>query len=192
MHSQVSPVIPAKSLPRTTIRGRNPESPISREYGLVTPNWYKKVLAELYDPFALSSVTPRTRGHAGVSVTAVWLRGSTFGLSLSKALLSPLPSWERARVRVMPQLRRGQLLRSSVTSRAGAVQVEATASQSILSLHSVISVPSVVNPFRPEQLLGSLAPLSPSKGNSWFDKLTMNDFADLSHTPKSFECSNRR
>ena len=44
------------------------------------------------DPFTLSSVMPRERGHAGVSVTAVWLRESTFGLSLSKALLSPLSS----------------------------------------------------------------------------------------------------
>ena len=35
-----SPVIPAKSLPSPPIRGRNPESPVSREYGLVTPDWW--------------------------------------------------------------------------------------------------------------------------------------------------------
>ena len=40
--------------------------------------------------FALSNVTPRKRGRAGVSVTAVWLQRNTFGLSLSKALFSPL------------------------------------------------------------------------------------------------------
>ena len=58
--------------------------------------------------FALSNVTPRKRGRAG----AVWLQRNTFGLSLSKALFSPLPSWERARVRVMPRRRREQLLES--------------------------------------------------------------------------------
>ena len=37
-------------------------------------------------PFALSSVMPRAQGRAGESVTAVRLRESTFGLSLSKGV----------------------------------------------------------------------------------------------------------
>ncbi len=39
-------------------------------------------------------------------------RATTRKHTLSKALFSPLPSWERARVRVMPRRRRGQSLES--------------------------------------------------------------------------------
>ena len=73
---------------------------------------FRRVPSNNIIPFALSNITPRKRGRAGVSATAVQLRESPFGLSLSKALFSPLPSWERARVRVMPRRRREQLLES--------------------------------------------------------------------------------
>ena len=133
-----------------------------------------------------SSVTPRARSRAEVPVTAVQPRESMFGLSLSKASYPLSRSRERAGVRVMsltaqryrqpqslPQRGRDteggfpQSPESSITPRArGRAEVTVTASQSAPSPHSALSVPSVVNPVRPEPLEGLLSPL-PFAGEGW-------------------------